>query len=392
MPANLRAKIVFAVLIGASGAALADKGFKIPDSDTTVTAGGYVKLDAIWSDHSAGVGSVGDQQLNINLVPVGPTAGQHKNDQVTLHARQTRLWLGTSTPTAYGDLTTYVEGDFFGADGNETATNSNGLRIRHAYGTLGNFLAGQFWTNFFMEQAYAETLDFGGPVGEIFVRQAQVRWTEKLGRGEWSVSAENPESLFAIPGSATPFRSDSDHAPDLTGRLKFGLGRGTYSLGLLARNIHIDSAAAPAATDGKWGGALAFAGIVPTLGRDDLRFDLNLGNAIGRYQVPGFLPDGYLDANGAVHLARQQSGFFAYRHFWSPTLRSTLEVSATSSNPPPGTFNGINQSDRSQHLNLIWSPLPSVNFGGELLHAERTVVGGADGSLNRLQFSAQYIF
>ena len=392
MPANLRSKIVFALLIGASGAAFADKGFKIPDSDTTVTAGGYVKLDALWSDHSAGVGSVGDQQLNINLVPVGPTAGQHKNDQVTLHARQTRLWLGTSTPTPYGDLTTYVEGDFFGADGNETATNSNGFRIRHAYGTLGNFLAGQFWTNFFMEQAYPETLDFGGAVGEIFVRQAQVRWTEKLARGEWSVSAENPESLFAIPGSATPFRSDSDHAPDLTGRLKLGIGRATYSLGALARNIHIDSAAAPAATGGKWGGALAFAGIVPTIGRDDLRFDLNLGNAIGRYQVPGFLPDGYLDANGAVHLARQQSGFVAYRHYWSPTLRSTLEVSATSSNPPSGTFNGINQSDRSQHLNLIWSPLPSVNFGGELLHASRTVVGGAQGDLNRLQFSAQYIF
>jgi len=34
-------------------------------------------------------------------------------------------------------MTTYIEGDFFGADGNESVTNSNGFRIRHAYGTLG---------------------------------------------------------------------------------------------------------------------------------------------------------------------------------------------------------------------------------------------------------------
>jgi hypothetical protein len=394
---KFRAKILSlpllsASLLGLSGIAEADKSFKVPDSDTTVTIGGYVKFDAIWSDKSAGVDSVGDQQLNINLVPVGPTAGQHKKDQVTFHARQTRLSLGTSTPTSYGDLTTFIEGDFFGTDGNESVTNSNGFRIRHAYGSLGNFSAGQYWTNFFNEQAYPETLDFGGAVGEIFIRQAQVRWTQKFGGGEWSVSAENPESVLAVPGTATTFRSDSDHAPDFTGRVKFAAGRGSYSVGLLGRNIHVDSAAAPAATSGKWGGAIAFVGIVPTIGRDDVRFDVNVGNAIGRYQVPGFLPDGYLDATGRIQLARQESGFIAYRHFWTPALRSTLELSATSSRPPAATFNGINQADRSQHLNLIWSPLAFVNFGGELIHADRTVVGGARGSLNRVQFSAQYNF
>ena len=388
----LSSSLALAVLVAGSGAARADKTVKVPDSDTTVTVGGYVKLDAIWSDVSAGVDSVGDQELSTSLIPVGPTAGQHKKDQVTLHARQTRLYFGTSTPTSYGPVTTYIEGDFFGADGNESVTNSNNFRIRHAYGTIGNLLAGQFWTNFFNEQTYAETLDFGGPAGEIFIRQAQLRWTQKFARGDWSVSAESPESLFAVPGSATPFRSDSDHFPDLTGRTKFTLGRGTYSLGVLGRNIHIDSPSAPAASGGKWGGAATVNGIVPMFGRDDLRFDLNAGNAIGRYQVSGFLPDGYLDASGHVRLARQDSAFIAYRHFWTPTLRSTLELSATNSKPPAGTFNGINQSDHSQHLNLIWSPVANVNLGGEILHADRTVTGGARGDLNRLQFSAQYNF
>ena len=68
------------------------------------------------------------------------------------------------------------------------------------------------------------------------------------------------------------------------------------------------------------------------------------------------------------------------------------ELSATGSRPPAGTANGINRADHSQHLNLIWSPVSFVNVGGELIHADRTVVGGARGSLNRVQFSAQYNF
>src|SRR5712692_8303843 len=310
MPANIRAKIVFAVLIGSSGAAVADKGFKVPDSDSTVTVGGYVKFDAIWSDRSAGVDSVGDQQLNINLVPVGPTAGQHKNDQVTFHARQTRLSLGTSTPTAYGDMTTFIEGDFFGTDGNESVTNSNGFRIRHAYGSLGNFSAGQYWTNFFDEDTYAETVEFGGPVGEIFIRQAQVRWTQPFAAGEWSVSMENPESLFAVSGapltagSATPLRSDRDRYPDIIGRLKWKNEIGTFNAALMARNIRIDSATA---ADAKWGEGVSLTEVIPVGNTDDFRANFNAGNAIGRYQLSGFFPDGYVDATGRVRLARPRA-------------------------------------------------------------------------------------
>jgi hypothetical protein len=206
------------------------------------------------------------------------------------------------------------------------------------------------------------------------------------------VSAENPESIVAVPGTATTLRADSDHAPDMTGRLNFNPRGAKYSLGLLVRDVHVDSASAPAASSGKWGGALAFTGIVPTIGKDDLRLNLNVGNAIGRYQVGGFFPDGYVDASGQLHLAHQTSGYIAYRHFWSPTLRSTLEVSAANSAPPADTFKGINKADRSQHLNLIWRPVANFDVGAELIHARRVVTGGDEGALNRLQFSAQYSF
>jgi len=366
--------------------------FRLPGSNTSVALGGFVKLDAIYSDRSAGAASQGNQFLSPALIPVGPTAGDNSRSQTTLHARQSRLSLKTSTPTNLGDLTTLVEGDFFGADGNETVSNSNSFRVRHAWGTLGNLSAGQYWTNFMNEAALPETVDFGGPVGQIFVRQAQLRWTQKFTGGDWSVSLENPESLFAVPGSATLLRADRDRLPDLTARLKLKLGAGTYTAQLLARNIRIDSGAPLSTSDSRWGGAIGISGVLPVSERDDFRFDLNAGNAIGRYQELGFFADGFIDANKRIALANEVSGYAAYRHYWTPTLRSSLVVAESRANNPGGTFGGINRGARSEHLNLIWSPLASVNLGVEFINARRVTEDRNSGSLNRVQASAQYLF
>jgi len=121
----------------------ATKGsFKLPGSDTSVTLGGYVKLDAVFSNPSAGVDNAADLQLNASSIATGPAAGDHERNQVKFGARETRLFVKTNTPTSLGDLDTHVEFDFYGVDGNESVSNSHGLRLRHAYATLGRFLAG----------------------------------------------------------------------------------------------------------------------------------------------------------------------------------------------------------------------------------------------------------
>lgn len=365
--------------------------FKLPGSDTSVKIGGYIKLDTVFSSRSAGANSDGDQLLTPQLIPVGPGAGSNERRQVTLHARESRLNVLTSTPTRWGALTTLLEGDFFGAAGNETVSNSHGFRLRHAYGTLGSFSAGQFWSNFMNTAALPEVLDFAGPVGNLFIRQAQLRWTEKFASGEWAISLESPESIFATPGTATTFRADDDRSPDIVGSVRFNTSAGNYWLGAIARNIRIDSAAAPAAVEDKWGGGLAFSGMIP-IGRDDVRFLVYGGNAIGRYNAPGFYVDGVLDAAGNLSLPDVVGGYAAYRHFWSSSVRSTLVVSASRADHPSGAFGGINKSDNSIHANLIWTPWKAVDVGAELIHAKREVESGATGSLNRVQLSAKYAF
>jgi hypothetical protein len=375
----------------------ATKGsFKLPGSNTSVTVGGYVKLDAVFSNPSAGVDSKADLELDPTAIPVGPTAGNNERNQVKFGARESRLFVKTNTPTAMGDLNTHVEFDLYGADGNESVSNSHGLRLRHAYGTLGNLLAGQTWTNFMNPATLPDTVDFGGPVGQIFDRQAQVRWTQPFGgsgsatSGQWSVALENPETVLQIPGGAT-FRADDDRFPDITGQVLFNPSFGKISVHGIVRQIRIDSGAAPSAVSQKWGGAVSVAGVIPSVGRDDFRFTASAGNAIGRYS-DGFFPDGVLSADGQIQLPKQWGWFAAYRHYWFDQLRSNLVLSTASENNPAGAPANTNKSTSSAHVNLIWSPVANSDLGLEYIYADRKTEDGLKGHLNRIQAAAKYAF
>jgi hypothetical protein len=386
-------------LVTTAGAAASDVvtggatqgSFKLPGSDTSITLGGYIKLDAIYSDRAAGRGATtGDQEYEAGAVPVGPDADASQRGQVKFHARQSRFNFKTSTPTGLGELSTFVEADLFGTSGNESVSNSNGLRVRHAYGTLGNLLAGQTWTTFSDVATYPETVDFGGPAGVIFARQAQVRWTQPFTGGQWAVALENPETVVTLPTGQT-FRADDDRVPDIAGNIKFDTGWGKYSIAALARQIRIDSASAPASREQKWGTALGVNGVVPLLTQDDVRFSAYYGNAIGRYAV-GFFTDGVLDADSHLELPKQWLAMAAYRHFWSPNLRSTIALSSLRSSNPAGTAGSVDKAASSAHLNVIWSPVAQVNLGLEVIHATREIEDGQTGKLNRIQAAAQYAF
>jgi len=360
-----------------------------------VTLGGYVKLDAVFSNPSAGVGSTADLFLQPNAIAVGPGSADNEHNQVKFGARESRMFAKTSTPTSWGDLVTYVEGDFYGADGNESVSNSSGLRLRHAYGSLGPLLGGQTWTNFMYVPALPETLDFGGPVGQIFDRQAQVRWTQpfdatgSIASGRWSVALENPESVVTVPGGAS-FRADDDRFPDITGQIQFDTSRGRIAVSALLRQIRADSKT-PAVVDQSMGGAFSVAGVMPTLGKDDVRFTFSAGNAIGRYSN-GFFPDAIVGTDGQTRLARQWGWYGAYRHFWNDTLRSNVVLSSASASNPAGTPGSTNRSTQSAHVNLIWSPVANTDVGVEYIVANRRTEDGASGHLNRLQASAKYTF
>ena len=59
---------------------------------------------------------------------------------------------------------------------------------------------------------------------------------------------------------------------------------------------------------------------------------------------------------------------------------------------PAVNLAGYNRKAWSGAANLFWTPVPSIDLGIEYRHAEREVVDGAKGQLDRVEFAAKYSF
>src|SRR4051812_4162391 len=88
--------------------------------------------------------------------------------------RQSRLGVKSSTDTPLGKLTTTFEFELFGTSVDEGQTT---FRLRHAWGTLGDWGAGQYWSPFVDVDAFPNILEYWGPTGLVWYRNVQLRWT-----------------------------------------------------------------------------------------------------------------------------------------------------------------------------------------------------------------------
>ena len=88
------------------------------------------------------------------------------------------------------------------------------------------------------------------------------------------------------------------------------------------------------------------------------------------------------------------NGYIAYNHYWVPSLLSS-SVNAgyfqflDNDLPVPGE---TNKTAISASFNLKYDPVPELRLGIEYSWANRELLNGTNGSLNRIQFSAKYRF
>jgi porin-like protein/outer membrane DcaP-like protein len=219
------------------------RSFLIPGTDTSLRVGGEVRENLLYffnggnPNTSGGTsnvlnnGALNSTPYNFHNTVVGgvvvPTSNSVRSRSSSIFYQtpeQTKLSTETRTPTAFGEVRTFVEFDF-GSQNNFlpggtnplTSTNSLRQRLRYAYGTLGGFLAGQANSNFSDPDADPPQLEFGGQVGNPGVtRIPQVRYTVPLQSygflGALSFSAEAPETDAVISGT----QIDSDTGANAT--------------------------------------------------------------------------------------------------------------------------------------------------------------------------------
>ena len=363
--------------------------------DGRFSFGGFIKLDAMATDTTAGEiadGSAGRMFYLPSAIPVG--GSDESSADIDTTAQFSRFWFAADGDVQGHKTRAYLEFDLFGGGsanlGNQAATNTHGVTLRQAYVSWDKWLAGQTWSNFQDVAALPDAVDFVGPTeGTTFVRQAQVRYT----KGPWSFSIENPETTI------TPYRnvgarisSDDNLMPDLTARWQKKGDWGHFSIAALAREFKYENPAT-GIDDTAFGGGLSVAGRYNIGKNDDIRYMATYGRGIGRYLGLGVASDTVLDASGSLEPLDGYGGFAAWRHAFSPKFRTNVFYSfAEYDNDQALTGLGVTEGVRSFHVNFIYSPLPKVDVGAELIWGERALESGAEGELRRLHTHVKYSF
>ncbi|WP_231890841.1 DcaP family trimeric outer membrane transporter [Methylomonas koyamae] len=382
--------------------------FKIPGTETSIGLGGFVKTDVLFSSVSAGRDRLGDQQLAMAQIPVG-AAGERS--QIAFHAKESRLWFKSFTPSAWGDVNTFIEFDFYG----DPATYTYTPRLRHAYGSFGHLLAGQTWTTFLNASALPDNLDVGGSAGALAsLRQPLVRWTEPFTwldtPMEWLLALEAPRSRLWVDNhleTGTANRAaasdpnldagywttpNADRYPDLTARLNLNPEWGNVSLAALGRQLRYTNSSNGYRQDA-WGGGVNVSGRINTVGLDNIRFMAHYGKGDARYvSTTNTFADAALDSHGAIELSESYGAMVAYQHWWDKQWRSSITYGFAQTDYPHYANPVLTRQVQSLHANLLWSPVSQAMLGVEYTYADRELIDGRDGVLQRVQFSAKYSF
>ncbi|MDT8408259.1 MAG: DcaP family trimeric outer membrane transporter [Wenzhouxiangellaceae bacterium] len=353
----------------------------------TFSYGGYIKADFMVSDFDDGE-VAGDSLGRDFFVPAIVPIGGKGSTNFDAHARQTRFNFGTSHQIGEDTVESFIELDFLTTPGGtERTTNNFSPRLRHAFVKWNNWLVGQTWNTFMDVATLPDSVDFIGPTsGTSFGRTPMVRYTN----GGFAVALENPESSVTPLGGGR-IETDDGKLPELAARYTWKADWGHFQLGGVLRQLEIDNNTTNL-DDTEVGWGVSLSGKV-MLGRDDIRYMVHGGDGLGRHVALNFANGAALTDTGSLEAISSVGGFVAYRHLWSNQWRSNVSFGYIEvDNPERFTGELANKSSWNAQINLFYSPVQPLSFGVEYLTAEREIESGAEGQLNRFQFTTKYVF
>ena len=315
--------------------------------------------------------------------------------------RQTRFGVKSSTPTPYGDLNTIFEFELFGTgvDAGQTT-----FRLRHAYGELGQFGAGQTWSPFMDIGVFPNTLEYWGPNGMVFFRNVQIRWMPiRRKTGSVTLALERPgasgdQGIYADRIELSNIRPRFNF-PDLSGNARIDRNWGYVQMAGIVRKIGwVDTSGNPINLGGSvvgWGvnltsnlnlskknvAKLAFvygSGIENYM--NDAPVDVGIQNNPPNSRVP--IKAVTLPVLGVVTFLD---------HTWNEHFTSSVGYSLVDiQNSNAQKVSDFHQGDYAVG-NLLYHPIPRVTMGGEFQFGRRVNFNdGFSANDYRMQFSFKF--
>jgi hypothetical protein len=368
------------------------KSIKIPGTDTSLSIGGRLESTFIYDIGPRPTSRGGDIASARRAVLEGTPEFNNRGD-TRLTARNSRFNIVTTTPTRFGQLRTFMEGDFNGLPNNKgsrATTNRTAFGIRHAYGQLGNILFGHYWSTFMDRTVFPTKIDGTGPVGRTFIRQPQLRYTHDFGDGgEMAFALENPRADF----DGADDENLHDGYPDLISYYRYESDRWHMQFSGVLRRMGINEGIPGGARDTvtAWGMNHSTSFLLPG-SKDRITWYVLFGNGIGRYMEGGANQGATVTAEGKLDTQFSYGGFITYKHWWTDTLHSSIDLGVSFFNLNPEEVNDANTELYSSHLNLMWTPDDKLQFGIEYIWGKREVHDGRQGTINRTQFTSRIFF
>jgi hypothetical protein len=337
----------------------------------TFKPGGRVKLDVIRDFKPVG----SEDSFDPRTIPVDGSEGTNSN----VHAKETRLNLDVRGIVEERELRMFIETDFYGS--------SSVLRLRHAYGSWGGLLAGQTWTTFMDDDNLPRTIDFEAPMAFAQVRQAQARWTQKLGAPvTWSVAVEDNKSAIVVP-TDRPGKAEYP-SPDFVTRFRFDIPGGHVTTSAFVGAARFRPTEGDTDTVTLWG-SMASAKFT-TFGRDYVYGVVTFGEGVGRYRggttaVP--------DQNGKLHAVGGTGIMGGYEHFWTERWSTNAVYSGTNTADEEFFTASVNRRINYGAVNLLYWFLGDRAWTGvEYLYGHREVYGddNANGAAHRVQYAVRF--
>jgi hypothetical protein len=316
--------------------------------------------------------------------------------------RQSRLGVRTSTPTTLGELKTQFEFELFGTGVDEGQTT---FRLRHAYGELGQFGAGQIWSPFMDIDVFPNSLEYWGPTGMVFFRNVQVRWMPIKGDTRLTLALERPgasgdQGVYSNRVELQNIRARFP-LPDFSGEYRRAFKRGYVEAAGMLRLIKWDDVLEDQfdlSGDATGWGINLSSNIIASKS-DTIRLQFVFGEGIQNY-----MNDSPIDIGIENNLSNSRTpivgkpipitGIVAFvDHTWNEKFTSAFGYSRQDNDNTDAQAANAFKDGQYALGNLLYSPAPNVMVGGELQWGRRE--NNDDGFTSdgfKVQFSFKYNF
>jgi hypothetical protein len=316
--------------------------------------------------------------------------------------RQSRLGVKGFIPTDVGEIKTIFEFEMFGTgvDAGQTT-----FRLRHAWGELGQFGAGQTWSPFMDPDVFPNSVEYWGPNGMVFFRNVQFRWTPwSDGDSRLAIALERPGASADQGAYAGRVALEDVTArfplPDLSAQFRYAKGWGHVQVAGILRQMKWDDL-----NDDQFdlsGDATGW-GV-------NLSSNLKLAKHVARLQVAygegvqNYWNDAPVDVGIENNFSNPRTpivgkalpilGIVAFLDLnWSDKWTSTVGYSMVDIENSDGQTDDAFKKGQYGLANVLYHATPDVFLGPEIQWGKRE--NSRDGFTSddvRIQFSAKYNF